>query len=152
LGNIIAAHFGWPYIDNDQGLSELNSMSIEEISQLPVPELHALEISYLEDVIKRDGPYIAGVAASVVDYSEGRDLLKKATTIYLRIPLEKILERAGSTGVGRQALQGNAEQVATERFNRRDPLYRAAADLTVELGTSPEEDAAKIISYLRTQQ
>jgi shikimate kinase len=152
LGNLVSQEFNLPYIDNDLGLSQLNHMSLDQISQLPIPELHALEISYLKNVLEKSGPFIAGVAASVVDYPEGLDLLQRATTIYLRIPLEKILERAGKSGVGRQALQEDAEKVATERFHRRDPRYRAAADLTVELGTSPEEDSEKIISYLRTQQ
>jgi shikimate kinase len=152
LGTLVGSALGWPYIDNDRGLSTLNQISIEEISQLPVPELHALEIEYLRDVMSQSGPFIAGVAASVVDYPEGLTLLDSATVIYLRIPLDVILERAGTTGVGRQALQEDPEKVATERFYRRDPLYSASADLTIDLTQSPEADAEKIISFLRTQQ
>jgi len=111
LGRLISEKLDWPYIDNDLGLSQLNHLSIDEISNLSIPELHTLEIEYLKDLVKKSGPFIAGVAASVVDYPEGLELLQSALIIYLRIPLEKIIERAGNTGVGRQALQVDAEKL-----------------------------------------
>lgn len=152
LGNLVSDSLGIPYLDNDRKLSELNNMSIGELSELPIAQLHTLEIEYLREILKIEMPFIAGVAASVVDYPKGIELLKRAVTIYLRIPLEKILERAGSTGVGRQALTENATQVATSRFERRDPIYQQVADLTLNLSDSPSEDAQKIISFLRTRR
>lgn len=92
-----------------------------------------------------------GAAASVIDYPESIKLLREATSIYLRLPLEKLLERAGSTGIGRQALAENAQAVITERFKRRDPHYREVASYTCELGDIPQVDDAKIIKWLKLQ-
>ncbi len=150
LGKLIADDFGWPYIDNDDELRTLNSLEFADIEQLPVAELHQLEQDYLRNVCQRPAPFIAGAAASVVDYPLGRELLKSVTTIYLRIPLAKVIERAGTTGVGRQALKENGESVLTERFNRRDPLYSEVATHVIELGDSAEVDAQTLKQYLMT--
>jgi shikimate kinase len=151
LGTLISKTLGWRYHDNDNDLETLNKMTTEQLAALPVSELHKLEGEYLKDVMNRPAPFISGAAASVIDYPESVDLLKNATAVYLRIPLQKILERAGTSGIGRQALQEDAEFVATERFNRRDPLYRAVAKLTIDLGDSPENDAVRIINELGLQ-
>ena len=148
LGTIISKRVSWPYFDNDQELQNLNQLSAQELSLLPIPELHKLEQEYLDWVMQRPISFISGAAASVIDYPERRELLKDALPVYLRLPLERLLDRTGSTGIGRQALLDNAEQVITERYIRRDPLYRSVAQLTIELSENPEEDAQKIISRL----
>lgn len=151
LGTLISSELGWPYFDNDGELATLNNLTVEQLSALSVPELHALEGEYLRQVMQRPAPFIAGAAASVIDYPQSVALLREATAIYLRLPLEKLLERAGSTGIGRQALAQNAEAVITERFVRRDPRYREVAAYTCELGDDPHADAAKIIEWLKLQ-
>ena len=148
LGTIISERVGWPYFDNDQELQTLNQLSAIELATLPVPELHKLEGEYLTWVMQRPISFISGAAASVIDYPESLELLRDATSVYLRLPLEKLLVRTGSTGIGRQALLQDAERVITQRYIRRDPLYRAVAHLTIELGDNPIEDAEGIINIL----
>jgi shikimate kinase len=150
IGRILAAQLGWPYIDNDEELRTLNSMTLADIEKLPVSDLHQLEQNYLVNIYSRPAPFIAGAAASVVDYPAGRKILENVTTIYLKIPLEKVIERAGTSGVGRQALKENGEAVLAERYNRRDPLYSQVAKYVVELGESAENDAKKVMELLQT--
>ncbi len=148
LGEIIAKRVGWPYFDNDTEIQTLNHLSAHELSTMPVPELHRLEGEYLAWVIQRSTSFISGAAASVIDYPTSLELLKRATSVYLRLPPEELLRRAGSSGIGRQGLLGNAKEVIMERYNRRDPLYRSVAQITIELGESPEADAQEIIKRL----
>lgn len=150
LGLQLAEMFGCPYIDNDAEMGALSGLSQEELSALSVSELHALEESYLMHVASRPGPYIAGVAASVVENVENIKVLQGLTTIYLFIPLEVQLDRAGTVGVGRQGLATNPAEVLRERFARRDPRYREAATFIVELGDSPEGDAVRIAELIRS--
>ena len=116
---------------------------------MPVIALHEVESRYLSDVLSQDAPFITGAAASVVDYPANRELLTSVTSIYLRIPLDQVIARAGSTGVGRQALAHDAEKVLSERYLRRDPLYKEVAALTVDLTDQPQRDAKIISSFLR---
>jgi len=148
LGMILSKKLVWPYFDNDKEIAIAHQMSSQELSQLPVSELHRIEQGYLASVMQRPAPFISGVAASVVDYVNCRQLLQAGTTIYLRLPLEKVLERTGDTGIGRQALKEHASEVITERFLRRDPLYREVAKFTIDLGSNPKSDAESIVAYL----
>jgi shikimate kinase len=148
LGALLSKELGWPYIDNDKEITTNCGLTPAEVSALPVDALHELESRYLCDVIARPAPFIAGAAASVIDSEENRTLLEGTFSVYLRLPIEKIIERAGTVGVGRQALADNGDQILIDRFNRRDPLYLATAKLTVELSNSPERDAEIIKSAL----
>jgi shikimate kinase len=144
LGKILSHDLQWPYFDNDVEITTTYGLSEKEVSQLPVEKLHALETQYLRDVLSRPESFISGAAASVIDNEENRLLLDSVFSVYLRLPIEMIIERAGSSGVGRQVLQDAGTDILIERFNRRDPLYRAASRLVVELSDSPMKDAEVI--------
>ena len=144
LGKILSHDLQWPYFDNDVEITTTYGLSEKEVSQLPVEKLHALETQYLRDVLSRPESFISGAAASVIDNEENRLLLDSVFSVYLRLPIEMIIERAGNSGVGRQVLQDAGTDILIERFNRRDPLYRAASKLVVELSDSPMKDAEVI--------
>lgn len=149
LGKILATEFSCEYFDNDFEMTKRYGYSQEELASMPVIALHEVESRYLADVLSQDAPFITGAAASVVDYPANRELLTSVTSIYLRIPLDQVIARAGSTGVGRQALAHDAEKILSERYLRRDPLYKSVAALTVDLTDQPKHDADIISTFLR---
>lgn len=149
LGQLIASEFDWQYFDNDLEMTARYGFSQDQLASMPVDQLHALESRYLTDVLAQNAPFITGAAASVVDYPANRKLLLEATSIYLCIPLEKVIARAGSSGVGRQAIAFDGEKILTERYLRRDPLYKEVAALTIELSENPQHDAEVIMKFLR---
>jgi len=148
LGKILSKELSWEYFDNDLDLRSTHGLSVEQLAALPVDALHKLEREYLIQVIKKPAPFVSGAAGSVVDTEEIRSLIKTTFAIYLRLPIEKIIERAGSSGVGRQAIAVDGIQILSERFERRDPLYKECAKATIELSDSPELDAKKILDFL----
>jgi len=129
-------------------MSEISGFSIKELSELPVPKLHELEASYLENVLSREMQLIAGAAGSIGDHAVLMEKLKSVFSIYLHIPLEQALLRVGTIGVGRQAITGSNNDILIERYERRDPRYRASAKLVVDLTDSPEVDAKFILQNL----
>lgn len=149
IGKLLARELGWPYMDNDVEMAAITGMNAAELSQLPVSELHRFESEYLKEVTKRPAPFIAAAAASVVDYPENIEILKSMTSIYLRIPLKQIVERAGTVGVGRENIEGDLKDVLRERFLRRDPIYREVSKFVIELGVIPHADAKRILSLLK---
>lgn len=148
LGTIVADQLSWKYFDNDFEMTSRYGFSQDALASMSVTELHTLESKYLADVLNERAPFITGAAASVIDYPASRQLLENAISIYLRIPLEAVIARAGTSGIGRQALAEDAEKVLTERYERRDPMYRAVAALTVDLTDQPQRDADLIAKYL----
>ena len=148
IGNLLASKLSWTYFDNDYEMTARYGHSQDELSSMPVAELHSLESRYLEDILQLDAPFITGAAASVVDYPDNHQILQDAISIYLRIPLTQVIARAGKVGVGRQTLAADAEKVLTERYSRRDPLYKKLAALTVDLSDLPKHDAEIIVAFL----
>jgi shikimate kinase len=148
IGKILSKEFGWDYFDNDTYMAELFGLTVATLSTMPITELHKWESRYIQEMAMRPAPFISGAAGSVVDTPEIRLLLKKFYCVYLRIPLEKVLERAGKSGVGRQALTGANAEILRERYLRRDPLYKECSKIIIELSNSAESDAQKIIEAL----
>jgi len=150
VGTLISEILGWPYIDNDYEMSKMASLSMKELAKLDVPTLHGLEEKYLWDVLLRPAPLLAGAAASVADNEDLVKALAKECTIYLHMPLELQKQRAGTSGVGRQAFVENPHEVIRERYERRDPRYRQAASLVVDTIRNPEKDSQIILDFLRS--
>lgn len=148
IGKLLAQETGWPYIDNDVEMAALSGLNTEQLSQLPVFELHQLESQCLKEISKKPAPFVAGAAASVVDYPENIDILRSLTSIYLRLPLEHIVERAGQEGVGRGNIHDDLEKVLRKRFMRRDPICRDVAKYTIDLGANPHSDSKRILTFL----
>lgn len=151
IGKIISEKLSWPYVDNDFEMAKITSLSLEELSALDVPTLHNYEAEYLKNVLTRPGPLVAGAAASVADNDELLEALRNECTIYLHTPLAIQQERAGGTGVGRQGLVENAEDVILQRYNRRDPRYRSIASFVIDTTGDPESDAARILDFLKSR-
>ena len=149
VGKLLAEILDWKYIDNDYEISKMASLSIKELSRLDVSTLHALEASYLRSILTRPAPLIAGAAASIADDLDLLNQLKNEFTVYLHVPLEDQMKRAGSDGVGRQGLVENPLAVISERYERRDPRYREVASIIIETTKNPEYDASLIIERLR---
>lgn len=151
IGKLLADKLGWTYIDNDSEMTKLTDLNAEELSRLPVKELHRIEAQCLKHVCDRPAPFIAGAAASVVDYPENVKILRSVYAIYLWLPLEQIVERAGLAGIGRENIGERIETVLGERFLRRDPIYREVSKLVVGLGAIPALDVERVFAFLRSQ-
>ena len=157
IGTLLASHFGWKYIDNDDELVEETGLSREELGKLPIPELHKFESAYLQGLLNRPSPFVAGAAGSVVDYESNFPVIESLFGIYLHIPLNTILSRVGESGVGRQIFSTDQENsisvahaVLTERYHRRDPRYRSLSKITVELSDDPVGDVNNIVKLYQS--
>ena len=148
IGKILAQRLDWPYIDNDSEMSLLTGLSREELSTLPVEELHQLESRYLVNLCERPAPFVGGAAGSVVDYANNIEILKTVMPIYLRIPLDEVVSRAGAEGIGRGNILTDFKGVLTSRFQRRDPIYKTVAKFVLELSDNPKQDCARILFFL----
>ncbi len=151
IGRILAERLDWTYIDNDSEMSLLTGLTRDQLATLPVEELHQLESQYLEDLCERPAPFVGGAAGSVVDYVKNIEILKAVMPIYLRIPLDEVVLRAGAVGIGRGNILTDFEGVLTSRFQRRDPIYKAVAKFVLELSDNPLEDSARILFYLENK-
>lgn len=152
IGKILARELKWQYFDNDTELSQLSGLSAEELGELPVAELHVLEALCFQKILTHPAPFISGVAGSVIDKKAHCELIKGAYAIYLRLPLDVIIERAGYAGIGRQWTRVADDTQIRERFFRRDPIYKECAKITVDLSAEAEADADIILQHLEERK
>lgn len=150
VGRALSAATGWPYLDNDE--------LVQRATGLPTPEvlavgdeatLRAAEAAALEEALAAPAPVIASVAGGVVTDPElcGR-LAAGGFVVYLRAPVEVLIERVGS-GTGRPWLVGDPAAALRRLFEGRDPIYSEFADLVVEVQHAPPERlAAEILAAL----
>ena len=153
IGELLSVRQGWPHVDNDQALEDLSGLSREELEDLPVTTLHALEAEHARRLCEMVPPVIAGVAASIADSPDVMALLADAGfCVYLAQSPESVLSRVGRTGVGRQVLRqgGSAAAALSEQFSRRDPVFRSHAALVLDAGRPPQENVDRIVDAWTT--
>ena len=131
VGQALAAHTGWRYLDNDDLVLAATGRAPDEIDATDgSAALHAAEAAALRHALSLPPPLIAGAAAGVIEDEGARKLLREATVVYLRARPETLRARIG-TGDGRRA---DAIDLAwlQARHAERDAVYRHVATVTVD--------------------
>jgi shikimate kinase len=58
LCKIISKQLSYRNIDNDLDMAAVNGLTIDQLSSIPIPELHQLEANFIENVLLSNGPLI----------------------------------------------------------------------------------------------
>lgn len=151
VGRALSARTGWSYRDNDEIVAEGEGVPTYELLKRDGGDaLRAAESRALSRVLERDPPLIAGVAGGVIESPEDRQRLASpdAFVVYLRAPIEVLVERVGS-GAGRPWLQPDPDTAMRRLFEGREPLYCEVADLVVDAQDGDaEKHADQILAAL----
>lgn len=138
LGLALAEHFGLPYLDSDEALSEQMGQTGKDLADREGVEfLHSCEATILLRQLAEETPSVISAAASTIDDAQCRDDLAKGHRVcWLDAPAELLLERlalrptasalaapevVGSNAVRLRAAVANAdeEEVGSHRRNLR---------------------------------
>ena len=141
VGAALAERLGRRFVDMDGEIVSRAGKSIPDIFRFEGEAgFRARETAVLRDVSRESGLVIA-TGGGVVTREENRPLLHRNSRIVL---LERDI--SGLSREGRPlSLSRPIEELAAERM----PLYRAWADLRVEMEATPEETAEKVLRALR---
>jgi shikimate kinase len=150
VGRLLSERTGWPYLDNDELLRELGGADTEALSHRGEDVLHRLEADVVLGLLDRPGPLVAGLAASVVTFEEVRRRLRaEALGVYLHASVEVLAKRVGE-GEGRPWLKPDPVTALRRLYEGREPLYREAARLVVDVDElTPEQAADRILAEVR---
>ena len=146
VGRIVADALGCPFLDLDEVIVKKAGQSIPDIfAAQGEAGFRCLEKQMLEQTVKKYAESTAVLAlggGSVTVPGAVQLLQEKTLCIYLQAPLEVLQQRLEGQTEGRPlAGEGLAERLAA-----REPLYQAAAHVTMDTeGLSPEEVADEII-------
>lgn len=146
VGRILSDALGCPFIDLDEVIVRKDGRSIQEIFEADGEAgFRRLENKALEGTISKYGESTAVLAlggGTVTLPGAVKLLQEKTLCIYLKASLETLQARLEGQTAGRP-LAGDG---MAERLEQREPLYEAAAHITIETdGLSPDQIADEII-------
>ena len=146
VGALVADALGCPFIDLDEVIVKKAGLSIPEIFAADGERgFRRLEKQALEKTVEKyaENTAVLSLGGGTVTIPGAVQLLQGSTLcIYLEASPETLQRRLQGQTDGRPL----ADDHFAERLSQREPLYRAAAHITIETeGLSPEEITDEII-------
>lgn len=132
IGRLLAAELSREFVDSDHAIQDRCGADIPWIFDVEGEVgFRQREMQMIDELTKRDNVVVATGGGAVLREENRRALRERGTVIYLMTTVEQQLRRTAKDR-NRPLLQcANREQVLYDMFAKRDPLYRATADITV---------------------
>lgn len=147
IGRLVAARLGWGFWDNDDALGAATAMTAGDYQRLHgQAALHKIENGLLREALQAHDCTVFAAAASVVLEPE---LLAGELTIWLRLSLEREHENIALSGQHHRPLPEDATAVLQKISAARLPMYKAVADITIEVAGDPVSTRDRVIETLR---
>lgn len=144
VGRIVADALGCPFIDIDEAIEKEAGRTIADIfAEDGEPAFRQMELKALKSALGKyqSNTAVIALGGGTVTIPEAVRLLQKQTLcIWLQAPADELESRVAGSG------RPLADKDFRERLVSREPLYEAAAHVTIDtIGLSPEEIADEII-------
>ena len=145
VGKAVAAALGWRHRDSDAELEATHGRTARQLGDdIGIERLHELELRLLLEALAAPEPSVISTAASTIDEPDARLALTEPGVVvaWLRIDPASAARRA-RPGDHRPKPEDLAVQAA-----RRDPLYAAVADVTLDATAPVDENVATVLDRL----
>ncbi|MFC3284400.1 shikimate kinase AroK [Litchfieldella rifensis] len=132
IGRLLAAELSRDFVDSDHEIQARCGADIPWIFDVEGEAgFREREQQMVDELTQRQGVVLATGGGAVMRETNRRALRERGTVIYLYTTVEQQLKRTAKDR-NRPLLQGgNPEEILRAMFAKRDPLYRATADLIV---------------------
>ena len=147
LGELLAGRLGWGRLDTDRYMESYYGISLQEIMDtygldtfLRIEEQLVSELNLTRTIISTGGSVIYGQSAVA-------RLKQLGPVVMLDIAEDTFIHRVGDAE--NRGLAIGPGKTMRDLYNERQPLYRAAADITVSTDRStPDECVAAILEQV----
>lgn len=146
----LAARLGHTYVDSDEQVQRATGLTVPEIFAAEGEAAFRLaEREALAEALVSKGPAVISVAGGAVLDPGNRRLIHEAgKVVWLRAPVEVLVERVGA-GAGRPLLGDDPAGALARLYEERRPLYEELADIVVDVEhLTPEEVVEEILRQL----
>ncbi len=149
VGKILAEKLSADFVDMDDAIEKFYNMTIPEIfSSFGEEGFRERETEICRLLSQRDSLIVACGGGAVLR-KENVDIIKKGgKVVFLKVPEENLINRLRKDPTPRPVIQNKSDAEILEIYRQRLPKYLGAAQITVECGENPEENAELIISSL----
>ena len=145
VGRKLAESLAAPFVDSDEEIEKAAGLSVQEIFAMHgEPEFRRGERRVIERLLNGPQIVLATGGGAYMDATTRALLKEKAVTVWLRADLDLIWKRVNRRDTRPLLKRDNPRQVLADLLTARAPVY-AEADLTVDSGDGPANDAVKTI-------
>ena len=150
IGQLLSEATGWPYVDNDDLVSESHGATSRQLlAESGEAVMRAAESAALARGLEVPEPAIVGVAAgTILDPASRKGLRGGGIVVWLRADAETLAARA-SGGAHRPWIDEGGKSWFVEAVAERDPLYASVADIVLDASNGAASLAAELRHRLR---
>ena len=156
VGRALGGLAGWPVLDTDRLVEQRCGRTVSELfGDLGEEVFRQLEAEAIAELAAGERPAVVSVGGGAVLAEANRNLMRSSgTVVWLRATPEVLVRRLRG-GDGRPLLAGaggreEAEQRVASLVAEREPIYRQAADMVLDVGYgSALEVARSVLAMLR---
>ncbi len=149
VGKLLAKRLGREFIDMDKYIEEKENMTVSEIFEKSGEEYFreiehqvCIELSQKEDLIVATG-------GGALTYKRNAEQVKKnASVLFISVPVSIISKRLENDTTRPLLQREDKEQAIRELYNKRLPLYTAAATVIVDGSQNPNSVVNLIVSSI----
>ena len=135
LGKALARRLGREFVDTDKVLVERTGVSVSTIFEIEGEEgFRRRESAVLAELVQRDDCVVATGGGAILSADNRRLMHDKGTVVYLRARLDSLWERTRQDPSRPLLRTPDPRATLAELLEKRDPLYREAAHITVDTG------------------
>ena len=147
VGTLLAKKAGMSFVDLDTYIEKKENKTVSEIfAENGEAYFRQAERKAAEELSQKKGLVIAAGGGTLV-YKENEETLRKTgKVVLLDIPVEKVAERLKNDTTRPLLNRPDKEKAMKELYESRMPVYRAAADYTVDADNSPMKVCMDILS------
>jgi len=145
VGRKLAESLAAPFVDSDDEIEKAAGLSVREIFAMHgEPEFRRGERRVIERLLSGPPLVLATGGGAYMDATTRALLKEKAVTVWLRADPDLIWKRVNRRDTRPLLKRDNPRQVLADLLVVREPIY-AEADLTIDSGEGPANDAVKAI-------
>lgn len=149
VGLLLSKKLGMSFIDLDTYIEKKEGMTVSKIFEKHgEPYFRAVEKQSARELSQKNGLIIAAGGGTLVD-KENSDILRTSGKIVLLdLPVEVIAERLKGDTTRPLLQRPNKNQAMRELYEKRMPLYKEAADISVNAAAAPLIVCGRIMDAL----
>ena len=144
VGKSVATRLGFDFRDSDELIEEHAGQSISDIFVTEgEPKFRAIEEKIIVDYLD-EGDGVFSLGGGALGSTQVRDALKGHDVVWLQAGLSQTVERIGMNR-NRPLLLGNVRGQLAELMSAREPLYRAAATVSIDTSDLPVDQVVNLV-------
>ncbi len=150
VGRVLARELNREFLDSDAEIEERVGRSVAQIFRdFGEEAFREWESEVVREALDAERPAVIGVAGGAVLREETRMRLKQAHVVWLRAPIETLIERVKRRHLDRPMISNDPDGSMRALYEVREPIYESLADEIVDVdGRSPADIANTIMENI----